>query len=62
VELKPRFIHHPESKQHLQRILVDLGCIPSETCFEVPKMRSSACLELGETAEVMELDLPPRFA
>src|SRR5262245_32019150 len=24
--LKPQFIHHPESKRHLQIILEDLGC------------------------------------
>lgn len=39
--LKPGFIHHPESKQHLRNILGDLGCDLARTYFEVPKMRSS---------------------
>jgi hypothetical protein len=39
--LKPKFIHHPESKRHLQVILEDLGCDPEKTYFEVPKLRSS---------------------
>jgi heat shock protein HtpX len=29
--LKPAFIHHPESKRHLQALLADLGCDPDET-------------------------------
>jgi len=40
-ELKPRFIHHPESKRFLIAMLADLGCAPDQTYFEVPKMRSS---------------------
>ena len=40
-ELKPRFIHHPESKRHLQDILLELGCDPAQTYFDVPKLRSS---------------------
>jgi hypothetical protein len=40
-ELKPKFIHHPESKRHLQNILADFGCEPEQTYFEVPKLRSS---------------------
>lgn len=39
--LKPAFIHHPDSKRHLQAIVESLGCDPNETYFEVPKMRSS---------------------
>ena len=39
--LKPAFIHHPESKRHLQAILADLGCDPDETYFDVPRLRSS---------------------
>src|SRR5262245_34582188 len=38
---KPRFIHHPESKNYLQAIVVERGFDASETYFEVPKMRSS---------------------
>ena len=40
-ELKPRFIHHPESKAHIQKILSRFGCDASTTYFEVPKLRSS---------------------
>lgn len=40
-KLKPAFIHHPESKQHLQTILQDLGCDLEKTYFDVPRMRSS---------------------
>ncbi|HXF93345.1 MAG TPA: hypothetical protein VNK46_11365 [Nitrospiraceae bacterium] len=40
-KLKPHFIHHPESKQHLKAILADLGCDLGKTYFDVPKMRSS---------------------
>lgn len=40
-KLKPYFIHHPESKWHLQSILADMGCDLSKTYFDVPKMRSS---------------------
>jgi hypothetical protein len=39
--LKPKFIHHPESKRHLQAIFEDFGCEPEKTFFEVPKLRSS---------------------
>jgi hypothetical protein len=40
-ELKPRFIHHPESKRLIQAMLVDLGCDPEQVYFDVPRMRSS---------------------
>ena len=40
-KLKPAFIHHPESKRHLQTILEDLGCELDQTYFDVPRMRSS---------------------
>lgn len=40
-KLKPLFIHHPESKKHLQRILSDFGCDLERTYFDVPRMRSS---------------------
>jgi hypothetical protein len=39
--LKPHFIHHPESKRHIQAVLTDLGCDLERTYFEVPKLRSS---------------------
>lgn len=40
-ELKPRFIHHPESKKHVRAILEEFGCDLEKTYFEVPKLRSS---------------------
>ncbi|MCB0631385.1 MAG: hypothetical protein R2824_23935 [Saprospiraceae bacterium] len=39
--LKPKFIHHPRSKKLLQRILLEMGCDPEQTYFDVPRMRSS---------------------
>jgi hypothetical protein len=40
-ELKPKFIHHPESKRLVRSILGELGCDPNETYFDVPRLRSS---------------------
>jgi hypothetical protein len=40
-KLKPTFIHHPESKRHLQHILEDLGFDLEKSYFDVPRMRSS---------------------
>lgn len=40
-DLKPSFIHHPETKRLLQRLLVDLGCDDDRTYFDVPRLRSS---------------------
>jgi hypothetical protein len=40
-ELKPDFIHHEESKKHLQAILKDFDCNLKETHFDVPRLRSS---------------------
>jgi hypothetical protein len=40
-ELKPQFIHHPESKKHLQAILSEVGCDLASTYFDVPRLRSS---------------------
>ena len=40
-DLKPRFIHHPKSKEFLRAILRDLDCDPEKTYFDVPRMRSS---------------------
>jgi hypothetical protein len=39
--LKPRFIHHPESKRFLQELLVERGCDPETTYFDVPRLRTS---------------------
>jgi hypothetical protein len=40
-KLKPAFIHHPESKEHIREILRDLGCDTAKTYLDVPRMRSS---------------------
>ena len=40
-ELKPRFIHHPESKRLVQNVLTDLGCDPEKTYFDVPRLRTA---------------------
>jgi hypothetical protein len=39
--LKPAFIHHPRSKEHIRSILFERGCDPELTYFDVPRMRSS---------------------
>jgi len=40
-DLKPRFIHHPESKRLLPQILQELGCNLDATYFDVPRMRTA---------------------
>ncbi|MDP9036665.1 MAG: hypothetical protein M3O50_17820 [Myxococcota bacterium] len=40
-KLKPAFIHHAESKRHVQAVLRETGCNPAKTYFDVPRMRSS---------------------
>jgi hypothetical protein len=40
-ELKPKFIHHPTSKELLRGILSELGCDLTKTYFDVPRMRSA---------------------
>lgn len=40
-KLKPAFIHHPESKRHIQDILRDFGCDPEKTYFDVPRLRTA---------------------
>jgi hypothetical protein len=40
-ELKPRFIHHPESKKCIQEMLRDLDCDLEKTYFDVPRMRTA---------------------
>jgi hypothetical protein len=39
--LKPRFIHHPETKERLLAVLADLGLDLGQTYFDVPRMRVS---------------------
>ena len=40
-DLKPRFIHHPSSKECIQEILAEAGCDTEHTYFDVPRMRTS---------------------
>jgi hypothetical protein len=40
-DLKPRFIHHPQSKELLRAMLTEMGCDPERTYFDVPRMRTS---------------------
>jgi len=40
-ELKPRFIHHPRSKELLAEILTEFGCDTEKTYFDVPRLRSA---------------------
>jgi len=40
-DLKPRFIHHPRSKECIRDLLEDLRCDLDRTYFDVPRMRSS---------------------
>jgi len=40
-DLKPRFIHHPRSKECIAGVLRELGCDLEKTYFDVPRMRTS---------------------
>lgn len=40
-ELKPRFIHHPEAKAAIQAMLIEAGCDPEKTYFDVPRLRTA---------------------
>ncbi|MGY4648080.1 phytanoyl-CoA dioxygenase family protein [Mycobacterium sp. URHB0021] len=40
-ELKPKFIHHPESKELIRRLLSSYHCNPDRTYFDVPRLRTS---------------------
>ena len=39
--LKPRFVHHPECKSLIRRLLVEIGVDIERTYFDVPRMRSA---------------------
>lgn len=39
--LKPRFIHHPKSKEYIQGMLSEVGCNVEKTYFDVPRLRSA---------------------
>ncbi len=38
--LKPKFIHHPESKRLIKEMLIDFGCDPETTYLDVPRLRA----------------------
>lgn len=40
-ELKPRFIHHPESKRLIRELLTEFRCDGDRTYFDVPRLRTS---------------------
>jgi hypothetical protein len=40
-DLKPAFIHHPESKAFIRQILLERGCDLEKTYFDVPRMRTA---------------------
>lgn len=39
--LKPKFIHHLQSKEYIQEILTEAGCDLEKTYFDVPRMRTA---------------------
>jgi len=39
--LKPRFIHHPQSKEFIRGMLAEAGCDLEKTYFDVPRMRTA---------------------
>jgi hypothetical protein len=39
--LKPNFIHHPEAKECIREILMELGCDLDKTYFDVPRLRTA---------------------
>lgn len=41
IDFKPRFIHHPESKEHVRRITTALGAIAEDLYADVPKLRTA---------------------
>ena len=41
VGFKPKFIHHPESIQHVKHITTALGADPEMTYADVPKLRTA---------------------
>lgn len=40
-DLKPRFIHHPKSKELIQALLAERGCDLEKTYFDVPRLRTA---------------------
>ena len=40
-DLKPRFIHHPQSKELIRGMLAERGCELEKTYFDVPRLRTA---------------------
>jgi hypothetical protein len=40
-DLKPKFIHHPKSKELIQGLLAERGCELEKTYFDVPRLRTA---------------------
>jgi hypothetical protein len=40
-QLKPKFIHHPESKERMKALLASFECDLERTYFDVPRLRTS---------------------
>lgn len=40
-ELKPKFIHHPKSKELIRQLLSERGCDLEKTYFDVPRLRTA---------------------
>ena len=40
-ELKPKFIHHPRSKELIRDVLTERGCDLEKTYFDVPRLRTA---------------------
>jgi len=40
-DLKPKFIHHPDSKKMIQAVLAERGCDLEKTYFDVPRLRTA---------------------
>ncbi|MEN3303695.1 hypothetical protein [Pseudonocardia sp.] len=41
IEFKPRWIHHPESKKHVRKVVEALGGDPEQIHADVPKLRTA---------------------
>ena len=52
-KLKPEFIHHPESKRHLQNIFEEIGVDRTKTYFDVPRMRTRQVTATSQPASPM---------
>jgi hypothetical protein len=60
-ELKPKFIHHPESKRRLQELLSEFGCDRDKTYFDVPRMRTSTSNDYLSSGISYAFHAPPRY-